>query len=86
MAPDLRLIYTSTYKFSGLEGSLALNVVVKDANGETQFSNNYKQADQTERKFGVTFQKDSKYDQRFLIFGFLGRFFLQASKSERGEA
>ena len=66
--PELRLIYTSTYKFSGLEGSLALSVEVKEASGDTHFSKDYKQEDQTERKFGVTFHKDSKYDKRSLIY------------------
>ena len=62
--PNLRLIYTSTYTFAGLEGSLILKVVVKDANGDTLSADSFKQEDRMDRKYGVTTNKEHKYVQQ----------------------
>ena len=62
--PNLRLIYTSTYTFAGLEGSLNLKVVVKDSNGDTVSSESFKQEDRMDRKYGVTTNKGHKYVQQ----------------------
>ena len=62
--PNLRLIYTSTYTFAGLEGSLILKVVVKDANGDTLSADSFKQEDRMDRKYGVTTNKGHRYVQQ----------------------
>ena len=62
--PNLRLIYTSIYTFSGLEGSLNLKVVVKDSKGDTVSAENFKQEDRMDRKYGVTTNKGHKYVQQ----------------------
>ena len=62
--PNLRLIYTSTYTFAGLEGSLILKVVVKDANGDTLSTDSFKQEDRMDRKYGVTTNKGHRYVQQ----------------------
>ena len=60
MPADVRKVYISSYKFRGTEGSLTLEVIVKDKEEKTVFAQNYKQVDRTERKYGVTFKRDSK--------------------------
>ena len=64
LSPDMRLLCTSTYTFTGVEGSLSLSVIVKDGgpDGNILFSQTYEQKDQIERKYGVTFNKDHKYE------------------------
>ena len=62
--PNLRLLYTSTYTFSGLEGSLILKVVVKDPKGDLVSEDSFKQEDRMDRKYGVTTNKEHKYVQQ----------------------
>ena len=82
--PDLRLIYTSIYTFSGLEGSLNLKVVVKDANGDTLSADSFKQEDRMDRKYGVTTNKGHRYvQQRSFIEVSLNLLFLGFQIRER---
>ena len=60
----MRLIYTSTYTFSGLEGSLILKIIVKDSKGDLVSEDSFKQEDRMDRKYGVTTNKEHKYVQQ----------------------
>ena len=60
MPADVRQVYISSYEFRGTEGSLTLEVIVKDTEEKTVFAQNYKQVDRTERKYEITFTRDSK--------------------------
>ena len=61
LSAESRLLFTSSYLIQGIVGSLKLDIVVRDKNGSVVKSCSYRQTDRTERKYGVTFKKDSRY-------------------------
>ena len=60
LSAESRLLFTSTYCITGIPGLLNLDLAVRDGRGTILEEGTFKQVDKMERKYGVTFQRDSK--------------------------
>ena len=56
---DSRLLYKSTYRFTGFEGALKLEVNV-EGKDEYKDIKEYKQTDRGDRRYSVSTNKESK--------------------------